>query len=116
MALKAELLEKTICKSESESSRRVNLDSSYSTSDKGKATEAVSQSQTRSSGMQIKDSSGSTTKQTAAATSREEPKNPNPYARATPNKCYRCGKEGHRSNECPDRKPVNLVEPEVFLI
>ena len=37
-------------------------------------------------------------------------KNSNPYARHFSVKCYRCGEVGHRSNECPKRKTMNVVE------
>ena len=37
-------------------------------------------------------------------------KNNNPYAKPFGVKCYKCGEVGHRSNECPKRKAVNVVE------
>ena len=37
-------------------------------------------------------------------------KNNNPYARLFGVKCYKCGEVGHRSNECPKQKAINVVE------
>ena len=36
-------------------------------------------------------------------------KNNNPYARPFGVKFYRCGEVGHRSNECPKWKAINVV-------
>ena len=43
---------------------------------------------------------------------KEVPKPTNSYARPTPGKCFKCNQPGHRSNECPLRKAVHLVERE----
>ena len=37
-------------------------------------------------------------------------KNINPYAKPFGVKCYRCGEIGYRSNECPKRKAMNVME------
>ena len=37
-------------------------------------------------------------------------KNNNPYASSFGVKFYKCGEVGHRSNECPKRKAMNVVE------
>ena len=34
----------------------------------------------------------------------------NPYTKPENDKCYRCGEPGYRSNECPKRKQVNVVD------
>ncbi|GFY91643.1 hypothetical protein Acr_08g0000390 [Actinidia rufa] len=55
--------------------------------------------------------SGSQTKAVTIGSITRQGGNPNPYTKASGDKCYRCGEPGHRSNTCPKRAIVNLVEP-----
>jgi hypothetical protein len=54
-------------------------------------------------------SSNRTQVTTAGVVPPEAPRNP--YSRPASDKCYRCGQPGHRSNQCPKRGVVNLIEP-----
>ncbi|XP_057509150.1 uncharacterized protein LOC130791839 [Actinidia eriantha] len=55
--------------------------------------------------------SGSQTKAVTTGSTTCPGGNPNPYAKASGDKCYKCGEPEHRSNTCPKRATVNLVEP-----
>ncbi|GFY93811.1 hypothetical protein Acr_09g0002570 [Actinidia rufa] len=56
-------------------------------------------------------SSGSQTKVVNTGLAARSGENPNPYTKASGDKCYRFVKLGHRSNMCPKRATVNLMEP-----
>ncbi|KAH7564942.1 hypothetical protein JRO89_XS09G0082800 [Xanthoceras sorbifolium] len=92
--------------------RKFTLESSSYSSHKGKAPQITSSTQTNTVVEQNHDvynGEDDTKRQTIAQANKEFSKNPNPYARAAPLKCYRCGKSGHKSNDCPSRKYVNLA-------
>ena len=106
LAMKAELLIQE--QTRSTNYRRYGGVDNKAPSDKGKAPLAVSNTLEnanvgvgRGKGAAVEGGKGSTTVPT---------KNNNPYAKPFNAKCYRCGEVGHRSNECPKRKAVNVVE------
>ena len=104
MALKAELMERT--GNRSGNYRHDALESSDFPLNKGKSPPGGIQPQLRAIGNQQIENRG-----TNGGTGVRQPvRNPNMYSHATPIKCYKFGQPGHRSNKCPARKPVNLVE------
>jgi len=46
---------------------------------------------------------------TAALTTKSKE---NPYAKPGVGKYYKCGESGHKSNECPKKRPVNMKDYE----
>ena len=46
--------------------------------------------------------------------SKEGQKQTNTYARPILRKCYCCNQPGHRYNECPNRRAINMVEQEEY--
>ncbi|CAL5438483.1 unnamed protein product [Camellia sinensis] len=105
MALKAQLMER---KTTYSGYCRNLPDSLFPTREQGKgATQpTIPVNQQRST------AGGGGGNQMTGSSSREAPRNTNPYAKPTTDKCYRCGTLGHHSNVCPERRTANLVEEE----
>ena len=99
MALKAEMMEKTTSKFSSY--KKDVVDFSGNTSTNRNKSQELNQNNTKTmpTNSQPQKNSSTTVQQ----------KTPNPYIKSGGFKCYRCGQPGHRSNECSQRKPVNLV-------
>ena len=104
MALKVDLME--ITRKRLRNYKQDALESSNFPPNKGKSPQKGNQPQPRAvNSQQIEN------RETSGDTRVRQPvRNPNMYSHATPIKCYKFGQPGHRSNKCPARKPVNLVE------
>src|SRR4051812_43157571 len=105
LALKAET--NLLAKSRSEAPRRNIGASNYqATWEKPKATAETSA--TRNCKLDEDKTAGKQKEKEAAG--KEVQKNPNPYARSFPTKCFKCNQPGHRSSDCPLRKGIHMVE------
>ena len=117
MALKAELMEKS---SNRFSHYKKDMgESSNATANRSRFSPSDGQGQAKTTADQVQRGSGPSNNfggsrpTAAAAVTKETPRvASNPYSRPGGMKCYRCGQPGHRSNECPARKPVNFVDAE----
>ena len=114
MAMKAELMEKTpnrfshYKKDMGESSNTVANRNRFSSSEGQGQNRTVADHGQKNS---FTSNNLSGTRPSAAVGTKEAPRTaPNPYAKTGGLKCFRCGQPGHRSNECPARRPVNFVE------
>ena len=105
LAFKVEI--NLLAKSRSEAPRRNMGASNYQTTwEKPKAT--VETFAARSSKIDEDKTAGKQKEKEAAG--KEVQKNPNPYARPFPAKCFKCNQPGHRSSDCPLRKGIHMVE------
>uniref|UniRef100_A0A6N2LGG3 Reverse transcriptase n=1 Tax=Salix viminalis TaxID=40686 RepID=A0A6N2LGG3_SALVM len=106
MALKAELMEKSATRF---SPFRNSGEPIY----RGKFAAAEGQNPPKITNDQTPRGAASTSNQSggrAVIAAREAPRASSAYVKPGGFKCYRCGQPGHRSNECPARRPVNLVD------
>ena len=117
MALKAELMEKSsnhfshYKKDMGESSNAAANRSRFSPSD-GQGLAKTTADQVQRGSAPSNNFGGS---RPITAATKETPRVvPNPYSKTGGFKCYMCGQPGHRSNECPTRKPVNFVDAEDY--
>ncbi|KAK0582232.1 hypothetical protein LWI29_023177 [Acer saccharum] len=117
MVLKAELMENS---SNRFSHYKKDMgESSNATANRSRFSPSDGQGQAKTTADQVQRGSGPSNNfggsrpTAAAAVTKETPRvASNPYSRPGGMKCYRCGQPGHRSNECPDRKPMNFVDAE----
>jgi len=110
LAIKAET---QLDKSKAMVGARNPFDNNRATVNKGKTPMTPTTSTTQpsfSNTIRGTNSSGAPTKPANTIPPEVTPRNL--YARPGSDKCYRCGQPGHRSNQCPRRSIVNLIEPE----
>ncbi|XP_038680918.1 uncharacterized protein LOC119981846 [Tripterygium wilfordii] len=112
LALKAEFMEKGAANRATRQlasetrpfSRNQNVSSSTTRTCGGQSLSTAAPALSKQSNNQLGESNNNRAQKAAKGASQ------NPYARPTTIKCYRCFKTGHKSNECLDRKEVNLAD------